>query len=124
MQQFAPPVLVIEGIPPELVINYYHTAVKIVLSSNWTMEKKGTRCVEIAAVDDKRQITAVLICTLTVIFLPVQFIYEGKTEKYHPSVSFLSSLHIIHTDNHWANESTTLEYLCLIIIPYVEKTQS
>jgi len=117
-------VVVMEEIPPELVINWDHTAMKIVPSSNWTMEKKGTKRVEIAAVDDKRQITAVLACTLTGIFLPVQLIYERKTEKCHPSISFPSSWHITHTDNHWANESTTLEYLRLIIIPYVEKTRS
>ena len=53
----------------------------------------------------------------------MQLIYEGKTEKCHPSVSFPTGWHITHTDNHWANENTTIDYLRLIIIPYVEKTR-
>ena len=36
------------------------------------MEKKGVKSVEIVAIDDKRQITAVLACTLDGTFLPVQ----------------------------------------------------
>ena len=77
---------------------------KIVPSSNWTMEKKH---VEIAAIGDKHQITAVLACTLTGTLLPMQLIYEGKTEKCHLSVSFPVGWHVTPTDNHWANENTT-----------------
>ena len=54
-----------EDIPLNLVINWDHTATKIVPSSQWTMERKGTKRVEIAAVDDKRQITAIFACTLS-----------------------------------------------------------
>ena len=64
----------IEDIPPSLVINWDHTATKIVPSSQWTMEKKGTKRVEIVAMDDKRQITAIFGCTLSGKFLPVQLI--------------------------------------------------
>ena len=52
----------------------------------------------------------------------MQHIYEGKTEKCHLSVSFPVGWHITHTYNHWANEDTTIDYLCLIIILFVEKT--
>ena len=47
-----------EDIPKDLVINWDQTSMKIVPSSSWTMEKRGMKCVEIAAADDKRQITA------------------------------------------------------------------
>ena len=50
-------------IPPELVINWDQTDIKIVPVSSWTMEKKGAKRVEIAGVDDKRQITAVFAAT-------------------------------------------------------------
>ena len=36
-----------EDVPPSLVLNWDHTAMKIVSSSNWTMEKKepkGWKC--------------------------------------------------------------------------------
>ena len=74
------------------------------------------------AIEDKHQITAVLACTLDGTFLPVQMIFQGKTEKCHPRVSFPSDLHITQTDNHWSNESTTVDYLQHIIIPYMERT--
>ena len=45
-------VIDMEEVPPSLVINWDHTAMKIVPSSQWTMEKKGTKRVEIAAIDD------------------------------------------------------------------------
>ena len=36
-------VVVMEDISPQLVINWDHTATKIVASGEWTMEKKGTK---------------------------------------------------------------------------------
>ena len=54
-----------EEVPPSLVINWDHIAMKIVPSNQWTMEKRGTKRVEIADKDDKRQITAVFACTLS-----------------------------------------------------------
>ena len=53
-------VVVMEDILKQLLINWDQTAMKIVPSSSWTMEKRGTKRVEIAAIDDKRQITALL----------------------------------------------------------------
>ena len=78
-------VVVMEEIPPELVINWDHTAFKLVPSSNWAMEKKGTKRIEIITIDDKRQITCVLACTMSGYFLPVQLIYQGTTPKCHPN---------------------------------------
>ena len=46
-------VVEMEDVPPSLVINWDHTATKIVPSSQWTMEKKGAKRVEIAAVDGR-----------------------------------------------------------------------
>ena len=47
--------VVMEDIPKELLINWNQTAMKIVPSSSWMMEKRGTKRVEITAIDDKRQ---------------------------------------------------------------------
>ena len=58
-------IVVMEDVPPELVINWDHTATKIVASGEWTMEKKGTKRVAIAALNDKRQITAVFGSSLS-----------------------------------------------------------
>lgn len=115
-------VIDMEEVPPSLVLNWDHTAMKIVPSSQWTMEKKGTKRVEIAAVDDKRQITAVFACSMSGKFLPMQLIYKGTTKRCLPKdVKFPSDWHVTHTENHWANEVTTVAYLRNVIIPYVKR---
>ena len=92
---------------------------KIVPSCSWTMEKRGTKRVEIAALDDKRQITAVFACSLSGIFLPVQLLYQGTTDKCLPKITFPSDWHITYSANHWSNQDTMVDYVRKIIIPYV-----
>ena len=58
-----------EGIPNSLIINWDQTGMKIVPTSSWTMEKKGTK---IKAADDKRQTTGFFACSLTGDFLPIK----------------------------------------------------
>lgn len=116
---------VLGNIPPQMIINWDRTAMKIVPSSNWTMERKGTKRVEVVAVEDKRQITAVFGCSLSGDFLPVQLIYAGTTDRSHPKgVSFPPDWHITSTANHWSNEETMEAYVQKIILPYVEKMRN
>ena len=68
------------------------------------MAKEGSKRVEITGVDDKRQITAVFGGTIAGDFLPPQLIYQGKTSKCLPSISFPSDWHISFIENHWSNE--------------------
>ena len=42
-----------EEIPDSLVINWDHTGIKYIPVSSWTMEKEGTKRVEILGIDDK-----------------------------------------------------------------------
>ena len=74
-----------EDVPPSLVINWDHTATKTSrqVSGQWRRKQQILR-VEIATVDDKRQIPAIFICTLSGKFLPIQLIYKGTTTKCHP----------------------------------------
>ena len=104
-----------EDIPPELVF------ISIVPGSSWTMELKGSKRVEIAGSGDKRQITALLCGTMAGEFLAPQLIYQGKTSACLPKHKFPSDWHITCTPNHWSNESKMIEYIKLIIIPYVEQ---
>ena len=83
-----------EEIPAELILNWYHTGIKIVPSSTWTMEERRAKRVEVVGVNDKRQITAVFCGSLTGDFLPVQVIYKGKTQRYHLRFAFPSGWHI------------------------------
>lgn len=108
-----------EGIPQELIINWDQTGVKYVPVSTWTLEKKGATRVEIAGMDDKRQITATLAGTMSGHFLPAQIIYSGKTPACLPNVEFPEDWFVTFTPNHWANEDTMIGYINNIILPYV-----
>ena len=78
----------LDEIPDELTINFDQTGINYVPMSSWTMEKQGEKRVEIIGKDDKRQITAVLAGTLSGEFLPVQLVYQGKTERCLPTFKF------------------------------------
>ena len=59
-----------EEIPCELVINWDQTGFHYVPLSTWTMAKEGSIQVEMAGIDDKRQITTVFSDTMAGDFLP------------------------------------------------------
>ena len=111
--------VVMEEIPPELILNWDQTGIKIVPSSTWTMNRRGARRVEVVGVNDKRLITAVFCGSLTGDFLPVQVIYKGKTARCHPRYQFPDNWHVTHSHSHWSTEVTMLDYVKEIIIPYV-----
>ena len=110
-----------EDIPEELIINWDHTALHYVPVSSWTMEKKGSTRVPIAGIDDKRQVTIILACSMTGEFLPPQVIYQGKTSRSLPSYKLPADWDVTYTPNHWANEETSLQYLQKIVIPYIKR---
>ena len=110
-----------EEIPDDLVVNWDQTGMHNVPVSDWTMEKVGTKRVEIVGANDKRQITAVFAGTMSREFLPPQLIYQGKTPKCLPPLySTPSDWDITFTENHWANETTVMRYLEKILFPYFE----
>ena len=45
----------LEDIPESLIFNWDQTAIKYVPVPDWTVEKKGTKRVKLAGLDDKRQ---------------------------------------------------------------------
>ena len=104
-------VVLIEEFPHQLIINWDDTAMKVVPATSWTMERKGTNCVEISGIDEKRhQIMALFACMMAGHFLPIQLIYGGTTPKCLPKVTFPSDWHITYTPNHWSNEATMKAY--------------
>ena len=112
-----------EGIPPELIMNWDQTGIKLVPSSSWTMAQQGSRRVEMSGVGDKRQITAIYCRTILGDFLPLQLIYQGKTPRCHPHYKFPPEWSITHSPKHWSNEQTMLEYIDHIIVPYIERVR-
>ena len=57
-----------EDIPAELILNWDQTGIKLVPCSSWTMEQQGEKRVDVADVNDRRQITAVFVALFLVIF--------------------------------------------------------
>ena len=110
-----------QEIPSDLSINWDQTGIKIVPVSSWTMEQKGAKRIEVAGIDDKRQITAVFAAAATGEFLPMQLIYAGKTPKCLPKFPFPKDWSITFTENRWSNEETMKDYVVKIIVPYVKK---
>ena len=106
-------------IPPELIINLDETGIKLVPVGDWTMAPEGSRGVEVAGLGDKRQITATFADTLSGAFLPMQLLYQGKTDRYHAKFTFPDGFHIHHTPNHWANEETVKLFYEKVIVQYV-----
>ena len=85
--------------------------------NEWTMAQyKSSKQVEVAGVDDKRQIAATFAASLSGLFLPVQLVYPGKTSKCHPSINFPKEWHITNSVYYWCNEKTMKSYIQLIIV--------
>ena len=111
--------VLMNDVPPSLILNWDQTAIKLVPTGEWTMHRAKDRVIPIASSDDKRQITAVLGVTLTGEYLPPQLIYQGKTLRCHPKVSFPQEWDIWHSDNHWSTEDTMTRYIEEIVVPYL-----
>ncbi len=73
----------------ELIFNWDQTGIHIIPQSNWTMEKKGSKRVEVKRLQDRRQITAILCGTLHGDLLPMQLVYGGRMP---PTIFFSSGL--------------------------------
>ena len=115
--------VVLRSIPDSLIINLDQTGIRLVPSGDWTMAEQGSRRVEAVGLGDKRQITVTLADCLDGSFLPMQILYQGKTDRSHPKFTFPDGFDIFHSPNHWANEETCLRYLNNIIIPYVTRVR-
>ena len=113
----------LEEIPPELVLNWDQTGIKLVPASSWTMHNKGSRRVELVGLNDKKQITTVFCGSLVGAFLPIQLIYKGKTNRCHPYFEFPLDWDITHSPKHWSTEQTMIQYVENIIVPFVERTR-
>lgn len=70
----------------------------------------------------KHQIKVTVPGALSGKLLPFQVLYEGKTERCHPSTAFPEWFDIWHTPNHWANGKTSIRFVNNLILPYISAT--
>ena len=78
-------------IPASMIMNFDQTRVKIVHTSSWTLHPSGTgdSQVSIAGIDDKCQITMVLVNTPAGHLLPPQVVHAGTIVRCHSTFQFL-----------------------------------
>ena len=100
----------IDDISADLIISWDQTGVKYVPVLNWTMEVKGSKRVEVTGTEDKRQITALLSCTLSGKCLPVQVVHAGKSPACLPKVAFPPDWHVTFSPNHWCKNGISPLY--------------
>jgi hypothetical protein len=109
---------------PSLLINFDQTGVHLVPKSNYTYASKGSGNVAVIGEDDRRQITAVMASSADGDLLPLQLIFQGKTERCEPTPTDdvkRSLFHITHSENHWSNQTTMEAYIERIIQPYIQQ---
>ena len=78
----------VHTIPSSLVLNWDQTGINVVPSADYTVEQRGSKRIEIAGYQDKRQITATFAATLSGKFLPIQFCMLERQIGVTLSISF------------------------------------
>jgi len=107
-----------------LVVNLDQTGVHLVPASFWTYDTAGSSSVAVVGAEDKRQITAVVASSLYGDLLPLQLIFQGKTERSHPPTTPSSKsarVHVTHSPNHWSSVETMQQWVDNLLIPYRER---
>ena len=107
----------------DLIVNLDQTPLSYVRPGKYTFNPKGAKTVPIKGIDDKRQITATFVISMTGEFLPIQLIYEGKTKRCLPNFNFPAGFNVTFSDSHWSNTEKSKELFKDIIFPYLEKVK-
>jgi hypothetical protein len=92
----------------------------IIPSSQFTYEQRGAASVPCGQ-DDKRQITAVVGSSLNGDMLPLQLVFEGKTDRslpQHTQDTQSNGFHLTLSDNHWSTLETMQQYVDRVLNPW------
>ena len=92
--------VIMNDIPPSLIINWDQTAIHLVPVSGWTVNMQGEKSIPIAGLDDKREVMVVLAVTMAGEYFPPQILYQGKTEICHPAIEFPPEWNVWHSEDH------------------------
>ena len=88
------------------------------------MATRNSSAVPMKGLTDKRNITLTFVISLPGSFLPMQIIYQGKTDASQPrGFKFLNGFAISQNQYHYLSEQETLSLIDEIINPYVETTR-
>lgn len=109
---------------PSLVVNMDQTGVHLAPADQRTYEVKGAEVVKVIGADDKRQITCCIASSMDGDLLPIQLIFQGKTNACHPpetAESRATHLHMTHSENHWSNLETMKQWIDEVLLPYAAR---
>jgi sulfur relay (sulfurtransferase) DsrC/TusE family protein len=110
---------------PSLVVNMDQTGVHLAPADQRTYEVKGAKVVKVIGADDKRQITCCVASSMDGDLLPLQLIFQGKTNACHPPETQESKeahLHMTHSENHWSNLETMKQWVDDVLLPYAARS--
>lgn len=114
----------IYSVHPSLVVNMDQTGVHLAPADIRTYAERGSKHVAVIGAEDKRQITACIASSLDGDLLPLQLIFQGKTDACHPPATDSAKaalLHMTHSENHWSSQQTMREWIESVLMPYVER---
>ena len=90
------------NVPPQLVINGDETALQLVNRAKVTRNEIGAKRVKVLGIgEDKAQITVTILVTENGDTLPYQMIFQGKTNRCHPTAGKPDDCLWTHTESHW-----------------------
>ena len=108
------------NIHDSLILNLDQTPLPFFLVGKYTLEKKGDKSVPMTNSNDYQQITGTFTISAEGNFLPIQLIYQGKSERCHAKFKFPESFDVNHSENHWWNKEKAISK---IILQYVTETR-
>lgn len=100
------------------------TGVHLIPAASWTYETRGSSSVAMIGAEDKRAITACLASSLHGDLLPLQLIFQGKTDRCLPAATAASKaadVHMTCSANHWSSQETMRQWVSEVLLPYAER---
>ena len=79
------------------------------------MEKEGSKTVGLAGLKYKRQIIATFTAALDGQFLPIQLLYQGKTNHCHSKFSVPSEFDVFHTPTQTIGQMETHAFVSMSV---------
>lgn len=110
----------------QMVSSNFHMSQFFSLTGQKTLAKKGSKNVCVQGNTDKRQITAVLSSTAGGDLLPLQLVFQGKTQICLPRIETIIEAqkhghHLSYSHNHWSTETTMKAFVLKILKPWFDK---
>ena len=111
------------SIPDNLIINFDQTRLPYIVTGNSILNEEVAKSVPLQGKGKKKQIAGTFAVSMTGDFLPMQLIYERKTQQCLPKDAEFrwKEFDVTFTPNHWSNEEKSKQLLHNFIFPYLKK---